>query len=131
MLLPTVLAALSATACSDNDWSGQWTVAEVSTPLTGSSRNPLEKAMVGRDVILSETEAVLPHYTESTKTMVIPIERVESDPGSADVILHPSAGADHVDSSLIVTPQGDGSLIVHGVPKDGPSANFFLTLRRE
>lgn len=130
VLLPALLAALSITGCSDDDWSGQWAVAEASTPMTGTSRNPLEKSMVGRQVTLSETRVVLPHYTSRTRDMVIPIERVESDPDSAEVTLHPADDARHVDAALIVTPQDDGSLILHGVPADGPTANFFLTLRK-
>jgi hypothetical protein len=35
-----------------------------------------------------------------------------------------------VDASLIVTPRADGTVVLHGVPRDGPSANFFLTLER-
>ena len=130
LLVLTLFISLGVGACSDNGWKGQWKVVEVSTPLTGASRTPLEASMLGREVTLSAKRAVLPHYTEDTKTMVIPIERVESDTDSADVILHPSGTTRYVDSSLILTPQDNGTLILHGAPKDGPSANFFLTLRR-
>ena len=126
----TLLAALSLSACSDNGWTGEWTVKNVSTPLTGANTNPLREAMLGGRVKLSKTEVILPHYTRKTERMVVPIERVEPENELGEIVLHPSDRARHVDSSLIVTPQEDGTVVVQGVPPDGPSANFFLTLER-
>lgn len=79
---------------------------------------------------LSRSEIVLPHYTRKAERMVIPIERVEPQNEMGEIVLHPAEGTPYVDSSLILTPQDDGTVVLHGVPRDGPSANFFLTLER-
>ncbi len=129
----TFLAALALGACSDNDWTGEWTVREASTPMTGAGTNPLQEAMLGGKVELSRTEVVLPHYTRETERMVIPIERVVPDPENDvdGVVLHPSEKGRHVDSTLSLAPQEDGTLILHGyLPRSGPSPPFFLTLER-
>jgi hypothetical protein len=126
----TLLAALALSACSGNDWTGEWTVKAVRTPLTGASTNPLREAMLGERVKLTRSEVVLPHYTRETGRLTIPIERVEPANEAGEVVLHPAEGSRHVDASLIVTPRADGTVVLHGVPRDGPSANFFLTLER-
>ncbi|MDZ7788596.1 MAG: hypothetical protein U5K73_10840 [Halofilum sp. (in: g-proteobacteria)] len=123
-------AVLGLAACSDGGWSGTWSVAEVSTPLTGANRNPLRDAMVGRSVELSRDRIVLPHYTDKTKRMIVPIERVEPDEQAAEIVLHPAEN-EYVTSSLILNRKADDILILHGVPKNGPSANFFLRLERK
>jgi hypothetical protein len=129
-LVLAFLAALTLCACSDTDWTGQWTVKDVSTPLSGAGTNPLKEAMLGGDVRLSRSEIVLPHYTRKLERMIIPIERIEPENELGEIVLHPADGAPHVESSLILTPQADGTVVLHGVPLDGPSANFFLTLHR-
>lgn len=125
-----LLAVLTLSACNDTDWTGKWTVEEVSTPLTGAATNPLQAAMIGGSVKLSPSEVVLPHYTRKIESMVIPIERVEPENKMGEIVIHPADGTPYVESSLILTPQDDGTVVLHGVPRDGPSANFFLTLER-
>lgn len=130
LLALSLLAALTLSACSDTDWTGKWTVKEVSTPLTGAATNPLQEAMLGGSVELTRSEVVLPHYTRKLERMVIPIERVEPENDLGEIVLHPANGAPYVESSIILTPQADGTVVLHGVPRNGPSANFFLTLQR-
>lgn len=125
-----LLTALTLGACTDNGWTGEWTVKDVSTPLTGAQTHPLREAMLGGKVKLTKTEVVLPHYIRKSERMVIPIQRVEPENELGEIVLHPTDGVRHVDSSLIVTPQEDGTVVLHGAPRDGPSANFFLTLER-
>lgn len=124
------VALLGVTACSGDDWSGEWTVKEVHTPMTGANINPLKEAMLGRTVQLSESKIVLPHYTKKGEEMVISVERVGPNPDSSGVVLYPPDGSRYLDGSLIVTTKPGDRVILHGVPRNGPSANFFLYLER-
>ena len=126
-------AALVLSACSDSSWTGEWAIKDVSTPMTGSGANPLGDAMLGEKVELSRSKVVMPHYTKKTERMVIPIERMvpDSENDVDGVVLHPSEKGRHVDSTIALAPQEDGTLILHGyLPRSGASPPFFLTLER-